>query len=127
MRHSCLQRILLYAHNSRCGPRRCLHGWPPNAGTENPTWHIPVNPHSGPGEQDVVLRTVAPMDTFGIDSLRGLAGGCDRPGSCGRLSPEAISSTAFGGGRSWADSWWVWWIALRYGRIRYRGGGASAV
>jgi hypothetical protein len=53
MRYSYWQRIFLYAHNSRCGFGRCLHGWPPNVGTENPTWRIPVNPHIGSGEQDI--------------------------------------------------------------------------
>ena len=31
----------------------CLHGWPPNAGTGNPTLRIPVIPHSRAGEQDL--------------------------------------------------------------------------
>ncbi|MDT5329308.1 MAG: hypothetical protein QOF31_605 [Mycobacterium sp.] len=31
----------------------CLHGWPPNAGTGNPTRLIPVNPHIGTREQDL--------------------------------------------------------------------------
>ena len=31
----------------------CLHGWPPNAGTGNPTRRIPANPHTGVCEQDL--------------------------------------------------------------------------